>query len=206
MRMLVLKPSGWIPVLNLSRGSIMHSVFLSSAWLGFLIWGPLWSEIRLLWPWQGLVLLCHDASIAPCACLLPGPKTICCKLRYGLFRLMCCPRTWCDWVSIHTATLKLPASWPQTPVVTASAWDGEKGAGHWAASERGYLLSPFSDLHALTSSLQREGLEIKNLKIKYLQSPPSVSREYITVTHAAVRCASQARQSVLIAFCSPFKK
>lgn len=128
MKMLALKPSHWIPVLNLNRRCIMLSVF-PWAWLWFLIWVPLWSEIRLLWPWQGLVLLCHDASIAPCACLLPGPKTICCKLRYGLFRLMCCPRTWCDWVSIHTATLKLPASWPQTPVVTASAQKKGPGTG-----------------------------------------------------------------------------
>lgn len=149
MKTLALKPSYWIPLLNLNRACIMLSVF-PRAWLWFLIWVPLWSEIRLLWPWQGLVLLCHDASIAPCACLLPGPKTICCKLRHGLFRLMCCPRTWCDWVSIHTATLKLPASWPQTPVVTASA--REKGAWHWSSSERGYLLSPFL-MFAFTTSL-----------------------------------------------------
>lgn len=50
---------------------------------------------------EGLVLLCHDASIAPSVCLLPGPKTICCKLYYGLFRLICCLQTRCDWVSIH---------------------------------------------------------------------------------------------------------
>lgn len=49
------------------------------------------------------VLLCHDASIAPSVCLLQGPKTICCKLYYGLFRLICCLQTRCDWVSIHSA-------------------------------------------------------------------------------------------------------
>lgn len=55
-------------------------MFPRPPWLQCLIWVLLWPEIRPLWPWQGLVLLCHDASIAPCACLLPGPKTICCKL------------------------------------------------------------------------------------------------------------------------------
>lgn len=100
------------------------------------IWALLWPEIRPLWPWQGLVLLCHDASIAPSGCLLPGPKTICCKLCYSLFRLICCLRTWCDWVSIHTTTLKLPASWPQTPIVTASVQDGRSGTLWVCVSER----------------------------------------------------------------------
>lgn len=100
------------------------------------IWVLLWPEIRPLWPWQGLVLLCHDASIAPSACLLPGPKTICCKLHYGLFRLICCLRTWCDWVSIHTATLKLPPSWPQTPIVTASVQDGRSNMAWVCVLER----------------------------------------------------------------------
>lgn len=105
----------------------MRSV--SELWLSCLIWVLLWPEMRPLWPWQGLVLLGHDASITPCACLLPGPKTICYKLLYGLFRLICCLRTWCDWVSIHTTTLKLPASWPQTPIVTASVQDRRSGVG-----------------------------------------------------------------------------
>lgn len=71
-------------------------------------------------------------GLAPpwCVCLLPGPKTICCKLCYSLFRLMRCPRTWCDWVSIQSTMLKLPASWPQTPVVTAWVQQEEcHGAG-----------------------------------------------------------------------------
>lgn len=127
---------------------IMHFVLLSLPWLCCLIWVLLWPQIRLLWPRQGLVLLCHDASIAPSACVLPGPKTICCKLRYGLFRLMCCLRTWCDWVSIHTMALKLPASWPQTPVVTASVLDRKKchGIGLCLGWDTFFLLS---DPHSL---------------------------------------------------------
>lgn len=133
-------------------------VFLSSSRLYCLIWVLLWPEIRPLWPRQGLVLLCHDASIAPCACLLPGPKTICCKLRYGLFRLMCCLRTWCDWVSIHTTTLKLPASWPQTPMVTASVQDRKSAMAWVCVCER---IPPLCSLILTLSSLERTGLEIK---------------------------------------------
>lgn len=65
------------------------------------------AEIRPSRPWQGPVLLCHDASIAPSVCLLQGPKTICCKLYYGLFRLICCLQTRCDWVSIHRHNAKI---------------------------------------------------------------------------------------------------
>lgn len=104
-----LKPQYRLGQLNESRSCTKRCVF--SVLLGS-VWILLRGEIRPLWPWQGLVLLCHDASIAPYACLLPGPKTICCKLHYGLLRLICCLRTWCDWVSIQTTPLKLPASWP----------------------------------------------------------------------------------------------
>lgn len=96
---------------------------------------------------RGLVLLCHDASISPTACLLPGPKTIRCKLQYGLFRLMCCLRTWCDWVSIHNTTLKLPASWPQTPTVTASVHDGSSAMAWVYLGEETFPL--LSDPHPL---------------------------------------------------------
>lgn len=99
-----------------------HTWVLQSSLLGSL-GVPLRPEIRLLWPWQALLLLSHDASIAPSICLLPGPKTICCKLCYSLFRLICSLQTWCDWLSIHSTVLELPASWPQTPVVTASIQD-----------------------------------------------------------------------------------
>lgn len=140
-------------------------VFLSPSWHYCLIWVLLWPEIRPLWPWQGLVLLCHDASIAPSGGLLPGPKTICCKLSYGLFRLMCCLQTWCDWVSIHTTTLKLPASWPQTPIVTASIQD-RKNAMAWVCVWA-KIPSLCSLIHALFSSLKRKGLEIKRTELPY---------------------------------------
>jgi len=143
----------------------MRSFFLSPPFLWCLIWELLWPEIRLLWPWQGLVLCCHDASIAPSACLLPGPKTICCKLRDGLFELMCCLRTWCDWVSIHTTTVKLPASWPKTPVVTASVWDRKSGMALVRVWER--ILPLCSLILTLSSSLERKGLEIKRTEPPY---------------------------------------
>lgn len=74
--------------------------------------------------------------IAPCVCLLPGPKTICCKLHYGLFKLICCLQTWRDCVSIHTTTLNLPASWPQTLIVTTSVQDGRSDIAWDCVSER----------------------------------------------------------------------
>lgn len=161
MTMSVLKQPCWIPPLKFKQQ--MHYapiVYLRFPWLWCLIWVLLWPEIRLLWPWQGLVLLCHDASIPPGACLLPGPKTICCKLRYGLFRLMCCLRTWCDWVSIHTTTLKLPASWPQTPIVTASVQDkGKKkchGTGLCLGQDAFFMLPDFNPQSVLREEKIRD--------------------------------------------------
>lgn len=121
----------------------------------------LWPEIRPLCPRQGLVLHCHDASIAPSACLLPGPKTICCKLHYGLFRLMCCLRTWCDWVSMHTTTLRLPASWPQTPIVTASV---QCRRSAMALEHRPSL---YFLIFTLSLFLDGKGLEIKMTEALY---------------------------------------
>lgn len=147
--------SGHTAKLNYQCPTVAQCTVCFSALLGS-VWILLWGEIRPLWLWQGLVLLCHDASIAPYACLLPGPKTICCKLHYGLLRLICCLRTWCDWVSIHTTTLKLPASWPghqqwQLQYRTVGAT--------WSVSVlwRGNLLSALWSSTSPPKSLERKG-------------------------------------------------
>lgn len=163
----------------------MFSVLLGSVWI------LLRGEIRPLWPWQGLVLLCHDASIAPYACLLPGPKTICCKLHYGLLRLICCLRTWCDWVSIHTTPLKLPASWPghqqwQLQYRTVGA------AWSVLLLQRGNLLSALWSSTSPLQSLEGGG-----------QTPPAaLTYHHICFYCSLVATRSWAAHSVLLLYCS----
>lgn len=106
-----------------------------------------------------LYFLCHDAAIAPSVCMLPGPKTICRKLHYSLSRLKR------DVIGYRFTTLKLPASWPQTPIVTASVQDGRSNMAWVCVLKR--ILSLCSLILTLFSS-----------EIKKTESPSCVALTY----------------------------
>ena len=140
---------------------------------------PVWPVIRQLWAWQGPVSIQPDSSIAPCASLpLPGPKTICCKLRHGVFvGWYAAPWTWCDWVSIHATTLKLPASRQPQPT-SDSLGTGQEWRGVCGPRERIPSLFP-PLITAPSPGLERSGSESRD------RSPPCcVAGEHHSFIHS----------------------
>lgn len=57
-----LKKNSFITISTDESGHLLHHALCAWALRGS-IWGLLWPKIRPLWPWQGLVPLCHYAEL-----------------------------------------------------------------------------------------------------------------------------------------------